>query len=418
MYIKRAVEKAISEVGKSFPCIVIYGPRQVGKSTTAEMMFGEEFRRVTLDDIADRRMAVEEPKMFLDSYGWPLIIDEIQKAPGLLDEIKKRIDEQRILWIKTGGERALMYVLTGSSQFELQQGISDSLAGRCGVIDMASFSLAEKEGRQGEPFYPDIDHLLSREQEVRPAFRTRDEIFEGIFDGGMPDVFTGVSERDIFFKSYLETYIEKDVRMLVAAHSELQFRNFLSILALRTAQELHYDVIAANAGIDVRTCKRWISILRSSGLVYILRPYLTNLSNRIIKAPKLYFMDTGLCTYLCGWQDAGMLMNGVMNGAIFETFVISEIIKSFYAGNTEPEGKLFYYRDTDQKEIDLLYIERDNIYPVEIKKGSTPKKPYKNFGVLKKYRMTIKPGLVIDTCDKMRPLNENIWHYPVHLLGM
>ena len=212
--------------------------------------------------------------------------------------------------------------------------------------------------------------------------------------------------------------MEKDVRKLIAASSEMQFRNFLSILALRTAQELHYDQIAASVGIDVKTCKRWISILETSGLIFILQPYMANISNRIIKAPKVYFMDTGLCVYLCKWPNAEMLEACAMSGAFFETYTVSELIKNLYAHNIDPKDILFYYRDVDQKEIDLLYIKENAIYPIEIKTGSSPKNPTRNFSALQKYHMPVKSGLIIDTCDKIRPVNDLAYTYPIHLLGM
>ena len=418
MYINRNVERMITEVAESFPCIVIYGPRQVGKSTTVDHLFGDKYRKVTLDDLDDRNLAVQNPKLFLETYDWPVIIDEIQKAPLLLDEIKKKIDGQRLIWLKENKPRTLMYILTGSNRFELQEGVSESLAGRCGVIDMSSLSQSEKYGKEGKLFDPEIGILLKREKEIPDAFRTRMQVFQDIFQGGMPDIVTGVSQREAYFKSYISTYMEKDVRKLIAASSEMQFRNFLSILALRTAQELHYDQIAASVGIDVKTCKRWISILETSGLIFILQPYMANISNRIIKAPKVYFMDTGLCVYLCKWPNAEMLEACAMSGAFFETFVVSEMVKNDYVHNKDPKESLFYYRDIDQKEIDLLYVRENTIYPIEIKKSDSPKKPTKNFKVLEKYHMNIGTGLIVDTCDRMRPLNENAWYYPVSILGM
>ena len=415
MYIKRTAEEMILNVSRSFSCIVVYGPRQVGKSTTVDMLFGEKYRKVTLDDGDDRALAQSDPKLFLESYGWPLIIDEIQKAPALLDEIKKVIDAQRLVWLKNNEKRTLMYILTGSNRFELQEGISDSLAGRCGVIDMASFTQAEKYGYASPLFSPDITQLRRRENGERRD-RTKKEILEDIFIGGMPDVCTGVSERDAYFKSYINTYIERDVMKLISASSELQFRSFISLAALRTAQELHYDEIAAGVGVDVRTCKRWFSILRSSGIVYLLQPYLSNAANRIIKAPKLYFTDTGLCAYLCKWPTAEMLENCAMSGAFFETFVVSEIVKNLYAYNKNPADCLYYYRDIDRKEIDLLFVDGEDLYPIEIKKNVSPSKPTKNFGVLEKYGMNIKPGLIVDTCDRIRAVNEKAFSFPVYLL--
>ncbi len=416
MYIHRTIEDTIEEAGKSFPCVVVYGPRQVGKSTTIDHLFGEKYEKVTLDDLDDRLLAEKSPRLFLENYGWPLIIDEIQKVPTLLDEIKKVIDQEKLKWLKNDEPHQLMYILTGSNRFELQQGISDSLAGRCAVVEMSSFTNLEKNGIKEKRFSPKINEWKMLEKSGAVPYRSRKEIFASIFQGGMPDIATGVVNRDMYFKSYVSTYMEKDVRKLINASSEMQFREFITIVALRTAQELHYDEIAANVGIDVRTCRRWISILETSGIIYLLQPYMANISNRIIKAPKLYFMDTGLCAYLCKWPNAEMLSDSAMNGAFFETYVVSEIVKNLYAYNVDPKDFLFYYRDTDRKEIDLLYIEEGTITPMEIKAGVAPAKPTRNFSVLSKYHLPVSPGLVICNCEKIRPVNEQAYFAPAYLL--
>lgn len=418
MYIKRTIETAIKKLSESFPCIVVYGARQVGKSTTINHIFGNTYAKITLDDIDDRNLAIQNPKLFLETYGYPLIIDEIQKAPLLLDEIKKRIDEERLIWLQNNEPRQLMYILSGSNRFELQQNISDSLAGRCGVLEMTAFSQAEKWNVESSVFQPEIEILLKKEKALNSNYRSRKEIFNEIFVGGMPDIFTKVSEREAYFKSYVHTYIEKDIRKLIAADNELAFRNFISLLALRTAQELHIGELANAVGIDARTCKKWLSILETSGIIFLLQPYMSKISKRIIKAPKIYFMDTGLCSYLCKWPTAEMLESCAMSGAFFETYVVSEIVKNAYSFNLDPKSFLFYYRDIDQKEIDIIYTTQNSIYPIEIKKGINPNSPTKNFSVLKKYNQPIKTGLVIETCEKMRPINENVWTYPVYLLGL
>ena len=417
MYIKRTVENVIDETSKSFPCIVIYGARQVGKSTTVDHLFGERYQYVTLDDADDQMLAISNPKLFLETYAWPLVIDEIQKAPELMGEIKKKIDSQRLIWTRENKKRELMYILTGSNRFELQQGISESLAGRCGIIDMSSFSQVEKYGEEGHLFDPSIKALLANEKRTKIKYRTRAQIYSDIFTGGMPDIVTGNSDREQYYRADVSTYIEKDVRKLISASSETQFRNFVSLAALRTAQELHYDEIAGNAGIDVRTCKRWISILETAGIIYLLQPYMSNISSRVIKSPKLYFLDTGLCAYLCKWPNPEMLEKCAMSGAFFETYVVSEMVKNFYAYNKDPKESLFYYRDKDQKEIDLLYVSQGKVFPIEIKKSISPVKATKNFDVLSKYRLDIQPGLVIDNCDKIRPINEKAYYYPVYMLG-
>lgn len=417
MYLKRDIEKTIVDAEASFQAIVIYGARQVGKSTTVDALFGNRFSTVTLDDANERQLALNNPKGFLEVHPWPLIVDEVQKAPNLLSEIKIKIDEQRKIWMKSNQTRQLMYVLTGSNQFELQVGISESLAGRVAVFNMSSLTQIEALGLSGHPFIPDISLLLEKEKNALVQYKTKIQIFDSIFRGGMPDIVVGNSRRNVYFKSYFDTYIAKDVMRLIAATHEMQFRNFVPYLALRTAQQVNYQVFSRELGINVETIKRWISILITSGIIVLLEPFMANVSNRIIKAPKLYFMDTGLCAYLCKWPNARMLEEGAMGGAFFETFVVSETIKSYFNAGIDVASHLYYYRDIDQREIDLLYVDENAIYPIEVKKGEAPNKPTKNFNVLSKYHMEIKPGLVVDCCDKMRPINEKAYTFPAYLLG-
>jgi len=418
VYISRDIEKVLLEASKSFQVITLYGSRQVGKTTTVNMLFADEFEFVTLDDAEERELAENNPRAFLESHPWPLIIDEVQKAVGLLSEIKKIVDKQRLEWMKNNESRRLMYILTGSNQFELQEGISESLAGRTAIINMSGFTQIEKRGAHGSLFEVDFDLLMKKQHDNPYYYRSSQQIFEDIFQGGMPDIITGESERDIYYKSYIDTYIEKDVRKLISASSEMQFRKFIALLALRTAQEVVYSDLSNVLGINVDTVKRWISILQTSGIIYLLEPYMSNASKRIIKAPKLYFLDTGLCAYLCKWPNSEMLMDCAMNGAFFETYVVSEIIKSFYNNGVEPQQYIYYYRDIDKKEVDILLVKDGALYPVEIKKGVKPNKPTKNFNVLEKYNMPIKRGMVIDNAEKIRALNDNAFIFPISLLGL
>ena len=417
MYIKRDVERILLDAAESFQVITIYGSRQVGKSTTVDQLFGDTFETVTLDDSEELDMALSNPRVFFESHPWPLIIDEVQKAVGLLNEIKKIVDDQRRVWMKNNEPRRLMFVLTGSNQFELQEGISESLAGRTAVINMSGFTQTEKRGINGSLFDTDLQALLAKQHDHKDFYRNSQLVFEDIFQGSMPDICTGASKRDMYYKAYIDTYIEKDVRKLISASSEMQFRKFIALLALRTAQEVVYSEISNSIGINVETCKRWISILQTSGIIYLLEPYMANASKRIIKAPKLYFMDTGLCAYLCKWPNARMLMDCAMNGAFFETYAVSEIIKSFYNHGTEPNQFLYYYRDIDKKEVDILLVKGGALYPVEIKKGIAPNKPTKNFNVLAKYNMPVMQGAVIDNAEKIRVLNDAAFVLPVSLLG-
>lgn len=417
MYVIRDIEKILIEAKESFQVITLYGSRQVGKTTTVDHLFGDEFEFVTLDDNEELELALTNPRVFLESHPWPIIIDEVQKAVILLDEIKKKVDKQRRLWMKNNEPRRLMFVLTGSNQFDLQEGISESLAGRTAVINMSGFTQMEKRGVAGTFFDVDFEKSLKKQQKYPDLYRNSKEIYKDIFQGGMPDICTGESKRDIYYKSYIDTYIEKDVRRLISASSEMQFRRFISLLALRTAQEVVYSDISRDLGINAETCKRWISILQTSGIIYLLEPYMANASKRIIKSPKLYFMDTGLCAYLCKWPTPEMLHDCAMSGHFFETYVVSEIIKSFYNNGVEPKQYLYYYRDIDKKEVDILLVKDGALYPVEIKKGAAPSKPTKNFNVLEKYKMPIKRGMVIDNAEKVRALNEQAFIFPVSLLG-
>lgn len=418
MYVKRDIEKVLLEASESFQVITLFGSRQVGKTTTADHLFGDGFGFVTLDDSDELSLAHNNPKAFFESHPWPLIIDEVQKEISLLSEIKRIVDEQRRIWMRTGEQRRLMFVLTGSNQFELQDGISESLAGRTAVINMSGFTQMEKRGIEGSLFDVDFESSLKKQHAYPGFYKNSLEVFEDIFQGSMPDICTGESERNSYYKAYVDTYIEKDVRKLIAASSEMQFRRFIEILALRTAQELVYSDISKNLGINVDTCKRWISILQTSGIIYLLQPYMSNMSKRIIKSPKLYFMDTGLCAYLCKWPTAAMLRDGVMNGAFFETYVISEVIKSYLNNGVDPAQYLYYYRDIDKKEVDILLVKNGSLYPVEIKKGISPTKPTKNFSVLEKYKMPIMRGMVIDNTDAVRMINDHAFCFPVSLLGL
>lgn len=418
MFYKRGVEKTIRNAAEQFCCITIYGARQVGKTTTVRQAFGNSMPMVSLDDFQELYLAKTNPRLFLDTHPWPVIIDEIQKAPELLPFIKIIIDEHKYRWLMDNKPNQLMYILTGSNQFELQKATVESLAGRTAIINMASLSLDEKDQNLGGAFNPDLKVLKEKESLLKPRPRNRIQLFEEMFQGGMPEYVNLETDRDLFFSSYVDTYMEKDIKLLIASGAEFQFRNFLAIVAMRTAQEINWDDISRNVGIDVKTCKRWISILETSGLIYMLHPYMKNASTSIIKAPKLYFMDTGLCAYLCRWQDAQMLEKGAMAGPFFETFVVSEIVKSYYKEGRKPESELYYFRTMGKKEVDLLVVKNGEIYPIEIKKGIAPSNPARNFSALDIYKKPIKTALVIDSCDRLFPINANAWYCPVSLLSV
>ena len=419
MYLIRDNEKLIKNCAKEYACITIYGSRQIGKSTVVDHIFDDDVNRVSLDDTNLLELAINNPKLFLENFDYPLIIDEIQKAPILLSHIKLLIDKQKSIWLKENKENQIMYILTGSNQFELQRAISESLAGRTAIINMASLSYNEiAKRKQHNAFDPKISVLKQKEKKGKIEYRTRKKIFEDIFIGGMPEYVTKNLNRDIFFNSYIQTYLTKDVVKLISTNNEINFLKLLEYIALRTACQIDYNDISRNIGIDARTIKQWISILETSGIIILLEPYMKNYSDRIIKTPKLYFMDTGLCAFLCKWPTAEMLENGVMNGAFYETYVISEIIKSYYNQGINPKQYIYYYRDRNQKEIDLIIDSVEGIYPIEIKKGINPVNSNKNFKVLEKFNKKILTGLIIDSCEKILAINESVYYCPISLIGL
>ena len=415
MYYHRQLEAKLLETANEYACITLYGARQTGKSTMVRNVF-PDFEYVTLDDSRERLLALSDAELFLNAHNTPLIIDEIQKAPSLMEAIKIRIDEEKLICTREGRQVYLMYILTGSNTHEIREKTSETLAGRTAIIEVNSFSECEKLQISGHDFIPDIEILKSRS--VNFTAKTRFEIFEDIFLGGMPEFWVNKPDRTTFFESYISTYLEKDVSRLINIGKLDDFRRFMMITALRTSQQLDYTEIGNAVGIDSRTVKQWISILEASGIIVILHPYASNLAKRIIKTPKLYFMDTGLCAYLCGWSDPAILEASAMGGAFFETYVVSEMVKSIKNAGKRIEYTMYYYRDRDQKEVDILYIKDQKIYPLEIKKGIGRDRADKNFKILEQYQLPIETGLIIDTSDRLFPLNRNAFYCPVGMIGL
>lgn len=417
MYLKRDIENKVIEASKQFACITIYGSRQVGKSTLLTHIF-PDVQSVSFDDLQIRDYAQKDPKGFLKYYGTPLIIDEVHKAPGIVEAIKIEIDKMKEESIKNNSDYKLLYILSGSNQFELREAVSESLAGRTCVFNLSSLSYNEIANRNKKSYFnPDVELLREKEKVLSNTYRSRKMIFEDIYKGGMPEYILQDKDREMFFNSYVSTYIEKDVKKIIAADKEVVFMNFMKYVALRTACQVDYTEISRSVGVDVRTVKGWLSILETSGIIKLIQPYLKNISDRIIKAPKLYFMDTGLCSYLCGIPSSDILEKSAFAGAFYETYVISEILKSFY-NDYRNINSIYYYRDKDKHEADLIIESFDSIYPIEIKKGINPVGGNKNFNFLKKYNKTINPGLVIDSSDKVFPINDNVYYCPVDLIGI
>ena len=413
MYIKRNIENIIKKISSEFPVLVLTGARQVGKSTMLQLIKENNMNYVTLDDLDARNLALNDPKYFLEQYSYPVLIDEIQYAPNLLPFIKIIVDEERLKNLKNNEPNKPLFWLTGSQQFKVMKEVSESLAGRIGVLNLYSLSLNEIINNDSSIFNPKIENLKMKK--INSKVDTK-QIFEIIYNGGMPSIVTKTIDRNNYFSSYINTYIERDVKQLLNVGKTIEFYNFMQYIAVRTAQEINYATIANEIGVDSKTIKNWISILESSGIIYLLQPYYSNLSNRIIKSPKLYFMDTGLCSYLAKYPNAQTLEVGALSGAIFETFVVSEIIKNLTSNGVDPKMNLYYYRDKDQKEIDLIYVEGDVLYPIEIKKGISPSNPDKHFEVLKNYSSNVSTGLVICMSSKLQPINKNCWLVPVEYI--
>lgn len=396
------------KASRYYPVVMVCGQRQVGKSTMLNHIKEPERRYVTLDDGNARRLAANDPALFFETYGYPLLIDEFQRVPSILLEMKRIVDEKAL----KGEDNSGMFWLTGSQKFQMMQGVSESLAGRVAIFDMSSLSAAEIEERPAALFRPDLNSIRERLRHSRK--KDIHQIYEEIFRGGMPKLRSTDMERDRFYMDYINTYIERDIKDLGQVGKLNEFYDFLVFMAARTGQELKYDEIASAVGVSAPTAKSWVTILERSGIIFILRPYYSNITKRLVKTPKFYFMDTGLAAYLCRWPNAETLENGAMDGAFFETYAVSEIVKSYF--NAGRPVDLFYYRDVDKKEIDLLFVEGDKLYPVEIKKGKMPQKPDKNFSALSQFKMQVEPGIILCMSDELIPYNRDSWYCPVSVL--
>ena len=418
-YINRTIEKKLKEMEGVFPAILVTGARQSGKSTLLEYITNNEKRNVnsvSLDDMKERMLAQEDPELFIRTHETPLIIDEFQYAPNLLSYIKLRIDEARKeeLFGK-GMKTGTLYYLTGSQVFETMEEVSESLAGRIGIIDLHPLSTREINHSKEDMFIPDIN-LLKKKEPIKN--QSISKIFERIYRGSYPELYKN-SKMDIesYFSSYVRTYIERDVRKIINIQNEQKFMKFISAIAARTAQEFNASDISKDVGVDVETINKWTSILSNTYMIFLLQPHMNNNVGRIIKRPKIYFMDTGLACYLTGYVNSKTLERSAYSGQIFVTYIISEIVKSFTNNNKNPKKYLYYYRDNNQKEIDLLVINEDNIYPVEIKKSANPgTDAIKNFNIVKKFEMKSPNGIVLCLTENIHPIDENNYLLPIEYI--
>ena len=393
-FIIRHAEKTIERLSSSFPAVLIMGARQTGKTTLLKKSTdSKNIQYLTFDDPLEEESAKNDPQTFLEFHPFPFIFDEIQYIPDLFRYLKIQIDKNR---------QNSMYFLTGSQQFKLMENASESLSGRIGIVQLYPLSAREIRGEEfSENFIPSKDFIIKRNFHFKQNDFSIKKTWQLIYNGGYPEVVKGNVQSKDFYANYLKTYIERDIRKLAQVANELQFLQFISIVASRTGQLVNYSDISKDCGISEVTAKKWLSLLVSSGLVYLLQPYSNNIEKRVVKTPKLYFMDTGLAAYLTRWSNPEVMQSGAMSGAFFETYVISEIIKSFSNNGEEPP--IYFYRDKDKYEIDLLIEQNNILFPIEIKKTASPSsEDAKNFFITNRIKnCEIAQGIIICNCSQI-----------------
>lgn len=409
MYITRHMEKPVMELNEQYPVLLLTGPRQVGKTTMLEHLIeveGKGRKKVSLDDLTLRELAKTDPKMFFQLYQPPLLIDEVQYAPELFPYIKIMVDERH-----QPGD----FWLTGSQLFKMMEGVQESLAGRVALLHLSPLSQSEIMKRPPEPPFSLELPLLSERQNGRQMLNTP-EVFQRIHQGGMPALVTGTySNASIFYSSYIDTYMERDVRRLSNDIDSLKFLRFLRSVAARTSQQVNYKGIADDAEIDQTTAKNWLHVLEALGIIFLLEPYSNNVLKRTVSTPKLYFYDSGIVCYLTRWSSPETAMEGAMSGALLENYTVAEIIKTYQ--NAAQEPFLYYYRDKDAREIDLI-LERDGkLFPIEIKKmASPPKKLTKVFDLIDKSPLQRGTGAILCMADQLGAFDQNNLIVPISLI--
>lgn len=409
MYITRHMEKPVMELNEQYPVLLLTGPRQVGKTTMLEHLIeveGKGRKKVSLDDLTLRELAKTDPKMFFQLYQPPLLIDEVQYAPELFPYIKIMVDERH-----QPGD----FWLTGSQLFKMMEGVQESLAGRVALLHLSPLSQSEIMKRPPEPPFSLELPLLSERQNGRQMLNTP-EVFQHIHQGGMPALVTGTySNASIFYSSYIDTYMERDVRRLSNDIDSLKFLRFLRSVAARTSQQVNYKGIADDAEIDQTTAKNWLHVLEALGIIFLLEPYSNNVLKRTVSTPKLYFYDSGIVCYLTRWSSPETAMEGAMSGALLENYTVVEIIKTYQNAGQEPF--LYYYRDKDAREIDLI-LERDGkLFPIEIKKmASPPKKLTKVFDLIDKSPLQRGTGAILCMADQLGAFDQNNLIVPISLI--
>ncbi|TCD47128.1 ATP-binding protein [Chlorobium sp. N1] len=405
IYQKRTLERFFQQASRQFPVMLLTGPRQTGKTTFLRHIAEEDRAYATLDDPTLRALAREDPALFLQRFQPPVLIDEIQYAPELLPFIKIAVDSEK---------RPGSFWLTGSQQFHLMKGVTESLAGRVGVVKLLGFSERELQGDPtADPFIPTPERIKQRTG-VRPLLLN--ELYRKIWTGSFPALHQATPvDHDLFYSSYVQTYLQRDVRDLANVGDESAFLRFLRACAARTGQMLNIQDLCRSSDINHTTGKRWLSILENSGIVYTLESWHSNFNKRVIKTPKLYFLDTGLAAWLTAWSSPATLESGAMSGAFMETWVVSEVLKSWW--HNGKHAPLYYYRDKDGNEVDLLVHQDGTLHPIEIKKSANPgKEAVRHFRALKAIKQPIGHGCLISLAPLNTPISPEIDAVPVGML--
>ena len=404
MYIARTLGGPFREAAAHFPVMLVTGARQVGKTTFLREIAGGERKYVSLDDPRLVELARTDPALFMQRYPGPVLIDEIQYAPDLLPYIKLAVDEER---------QPGRFWLTGSQQFHLMRDVAESLAGRVGIMHLLGLSRREQDGQADDfgPFLPTSDALSARLHKAAKLPLPR--LYQRIWRGSYPVLTRDPGlDRDLYLSSYVQTYLQRDVRDLARVGDETAFLRFVRACAARTAQLLNVAELARDADVAPNTAKHWLSVLEASGLIYLLQPYHTNVTKRLVKTPKLYFLDTGLCSWLTGWTSPEALEAGAASGAMLETWILVEILKSWW--HRGKEAPFYFYRDKDQKEIDLIIVRDQAVHPLEFKKTASPgRDTVRHFRALSRLERPVGEGGVICLAESSWPLAEGVVTIPV-----